>query len=231
MTRMAQKEDVARFLAQYRPIAERVGAQTGNSPELLLAQWALETRYGKSVIPGTNNLGNIKDFSGAGPRARDNMTGSTDAYRAYTSPEAFADDYAGLIGRRYKGAMGSGNDILHFATALKKGGYAEDPNYVGKLVNVYGQITGADTSGLQVPATAGGRSAASRKGAGEMDALAFYGMPATDAAPEVPAGMSPDAFAMPDEHAYSPPVRFDAGDATEDPNWIDNYINQIVQNA
>ena len=39
------------------------------SPVALLAQAALETGYGKSVIPGTNNLFNIKDPSGKGVAA------------------------------------------------------------------------------------------------------------------------------------------------------------------
>lgn len=121
------------FVRQYAPLAERVGRQIGVSPDALLGQWGLETGWGKSVIPGTNNLGNIKDFSGAGPKARDNMTGSTDAYRQYANPEAFGDDFVGLIGRRYKSAMGAGDDVQKFATALKTGGYAEDPDYVNKL--------------------------------------------------------------------------------------------------
>ena len=57
------------------------------------------------MIPGTNNLGNIKDLSGGGVSARDNMTGSTDAYRAYASPSDFASDYASLIARKYRAQL------------------------------------------------------------------------------------------------------------------------------
>lgn len=121
------------FAKVYGPAAERAGKALGVDPSMLLGQWGLETGWGKSVVPGTNNLGNIKDFAGGGVAATDNMTGSRDKYRKYDSPEAFADDFASLIQRKYPGAVGA-KDPLAFATALKDGGYAEDPRYVDKVV-------------------------------------------------------------------------------------------------
>jgi flagellum-specific peptidoglycan hydrolase FlgJ len=96
---------VDKFTADNLPLARRVGEQMGVDPSLLLGQWGLETGWGKSVIPGTNNLGNIKDFSGKGAMATDNMTGSRDAYRTYASADDFGTDFNSLISRRYKGAM------------------------------------------------------------------------------------------------------------------------------
>lgn len=124
--------DVESFVQQYQPLAERVGQKLGVSPEALLGQWGLETGWGRSVIPGTNNLGNIKDFSGKGMQATDNMTGSRDAYRAYANPDEFADDFAGLLSRRYQNALGTGADATRYFSALKEKGYAEDPHYVAK---------------------------------------------------------------------------------------------------
>jgi len=126
-------DNVKRFAEQYGPLAADVGRKIGVAPDVLLGQWGLETGWGKSVIPRTNNLGNIKDFSGGGARAVDNMTGSNDAYRAYATPDAFGSDFADLISRRYRGAVGAGADASKFASALKAGGYAEDPAYVSKL--------------------------------------------------------------------------------------------------
>lgn len=129
------------FAKVYGAAAEKAGKALGVDPQYLLGQWGLETGWGKSIVPGTNNLGNIKDFAGGGVAATDNMTGSRDKYRAYDSPEAFADDFVSLIQRKYPGAVGA-KDPLAFATALKEGGYAEDPQYVQKVVQA-SRIAGA----------------------------------------------------------------------------------------
>lgn len=120
------------FRTTYGPAAERAAKALNVDPRILLGQWGLETGWGKSVVPGTNNLGNIKDFSGSGVGATDNMTGSRDKYRQYDSPDAFADDFASLIQRKYPGAVGA-KTPEDFAKALKSGGYAEDPGYVAKV--------------------------------------------------------------------------------------------------
>ena len=133
---------IAAFKAQYQDAADHAGAQLGISPDVLLAQWGQETGWGKSVIPGTNNLGNIKDFSGGGVAATDNATGSTDKYRQYADSQAFAADYASLIRRKYPSAVGSGDDPVAFASALKSGGYAEDPNYVQNIARTFSSLTG-----------------------------------------------------------------------------------------
>lgn len=124
----------AAFIAQHQGSAQAAGKQLGVDPDLLLAQWGLETGWGKSVVPGTNNLGNIKDFSGGGVAARDNATGSVDNYRAYASPDAAAADQASLLARKYPGVVGAGSDVQKFASGLR--GYAEDPNYGSKLASV-----------------------------------------------------------------------------------------------
>lgn len=120
------------FSARYGAAAEKAGKALGVDPQVVLGQWGLETGWGKSVIPGTNNLGNIKDFSGKGVGATDNMTGSRDKYRAYESPDQFVDDYVSLIQRKYPGAVNA-KTPEDFAKALKSGGYAEDPGYVAKV--------------------------------------------------------------------------------------------------
>lgn len=120
------------FSARYGAAADKAAKALGVDPKVVLGQWGLETGWGKSVIPGTNNLGNIKDFSGAGTAATDNMTGSRDKYRAYESPDQFVDDYVSLIQRKYPNAVNA-KTPEDFAKALKSGGYAEDPGYVAKV--------------------------------------------------------------------------------------------------
>jgi flagellum-specific peptidoglycan hydrolase FlgJ len=120
------------FASRYGAAAEKAAKALGVDPNVVLGQWGLETGWGKSVIPGTNNLGNIKDFSGKGTAATDNMTGSRDKYRAYESPDQFVDDYVSLIQRKYPNAVNA-KTPEDFAKALKSGGYAEDPGYVSKV--------------------------------------------------------------------------------------------------
>ncbi|MDN7894472.1 glucosaminidase domain-containing protein, partial [Burkholderia cepacia] len=122
--------DVQGFIQQFGPVAAAVSQRIGVAPDVLLGQWGLETGWGKSIIPGTNNLGNIK---GPGVAAKDNQTGSVDQYRAYSSPLDFGNDFVNLISNRYQNAVGKGADATAYAGALKAGGYAEDPKYVGKL--------------------------------------------------------------------------------------------------
>lgn len=121
----------AEFAQVYGAAANAAGKALGIDPSVIIGQWGLETGWGKSIVPGTNNLGNIKDFSGSGVAATDNMTGSKDKYRAYATPEEFAADYVSLIQRKYPGAQNAGADPAKFAAGLK--GYAEDPRYTEKI--------------------------------------------------------------------------------------------------
>lgn len=127
----AKTSTPADFAKVYGGAAKTAGDALGVDPSVILGQWGLETGWGKSIIPGTNNLGNIKDFSGSGVGATDNMTGIRDKYRTYATPEDFAKDYADLIGRKYPGARNAGKDPAKFTAGLK--GYAEDPQYPGKV--------------------------------------------------------------------------------------------------
>ncbi|EMH3019789.1 glucosaminidase domain-containing protein [Burkholderia multivorans] len=189
----------AAFAAAYGDVATRIADQTGIDPVTVLGQLGHETGWGRSIIPGTNNLGNIKDFTGRGARARDNMTGSDDAYRVYSSPMEFADDYASLIRRKYPAALNTGPDAAATAAALVKGGYAEDPAYRSKLIaatRTVGQALGltprdpvASSGGLISSASA----ATFGRGTGDRDAspadpydLSSFGIAPDDGGPVVP---------------------------------------------
>ncbi|MDR8747229.1 glucosaminidase domain-containing protein [Burkholderia multivorans] len=189
----------AAFAAAYGDVASRIADQTGIDPVTVLGQLGHETGWGRSIIPGTNNLGNIKDFTGRGARARDNMTGSDDAYRVYSSPMEFADDYASLIRRKYPAALNTGPDAAATAAALVKGGYAEDPAYRSKLIaatRTVGQALGltprdpvASSGGLIPSASA----ATFGRGTGDRDAspadpydLSSFGIAPDDGGPVVP---------------------------------------------
>lgn len=180
------------FAMQYGPIAAQVGQRLGVDPTILLGQWGLETGWGKSVVPGTNNLGNIKDFTGGGVGATDNMTGSRDNYRQFDTPEAFGDHFAGLIERKYPNAVGAGGDPQAFAQALKAGGYAEDPAYPNKIAAVTNTV---------------------RKQPGVMDQIAAAIFPAAQAG-TLPGGNPFDQFDSPAGQVASNP--FDQFDSPVD---------------
>jgi hypothetical protein len=186
----------AAFVAQHAGTAAATGQQLGVDPNLLLAQWGLETGWGKSVIPGTNNLGNIKDFSGGGVAARDNATGSNDNYRAYASPDAFAADQASLLSRKYPGVVGAGSDVQKFAAGLR--GYAEDPQYGQKLAataqtvqrvaqqnpSLFARVGNAVASAIS--GTANAATPPELSGISDDDLLAALASRRQDAAPQAP---------------------------------------------
>ena len=120
-------EVVKMFVEEYGPVAKQVSSQIGVAPSVLLSQWAMETNYGRE-IPGHFNLGNIKDFSGAGTEARDRQTKSVDKYLNFESPEAFGDYYAHMMKRLYPETLNTGSDIGKYSRGLSmgsKGSYYE----------------------------------------------------------------------------------------------------------
>lgn len=133
------------FTASFGDAATWAANQLGVDPSVVLGQWGLETGWGKHVIPGTNNLGNIKDVSGGGTAATDNQTGSNDNYRNYDNSMGFAKDYVSLLQRKYPQALNTGSDANAFFTGLKSGGYAEDKGYVSKGVSATGMVAKAPT--------------------------------------------------------------------------------------
>lgn len=118
------------FAKQYGAAAQRAGAELGVDPKLILGQWGEETGWGKSVIPGTNNLGNIKTKTGGVP-AIDNQTKTKDRYAKFASLDDFADHYVNLVKASYPGVVNAGSDVAKFTKGLK--GYAEDSKYPTKV--------------------------------------------------------------------------------------------------
>jgi hypothetical protein len=111
-------------------------------PRIILAQFGVETGWGKSVIPGTYNLGNIKS-AGKGVEATDNVTKSKDRYLKFEDPEVFADYYAQYMKRQFPEVVGAGSSVDAFTKALRpgqKGGDAEDAEYGPKLGNAFSLV-------------------------------------------------------------------------------------------
>jgi peptidoglycan hydrolase FlgJ len=149
----ASKSD---FIKQMLPHAEAAARELGVDPHALLAQAALETGWGKSVPCNAAgecsfNLFGIKagtQWSGAAVNVptlefeEGVAVRKVERFRAYESPADSFRDYAKLIGNntRYENAVGTGDNVAAFASALQRGGYATDPNYARKLVAVANEL-------------------------------------------------------------------------------------------
>ena len=121
------------------------------SKELILAQAAEETGWGKHVLPGTNNIFNIKaspDWHG--PTKTFNVweiengkkVWKDQDFRVYGSAEEALLDRVKFLkeNSRYAKAglfdEGTKGHVDKEAAALQKAGYATDPNYAKQLVAV-----------------------------------------------------------------------------------------------
>lgn len=138
------------FLQTFAEVARATARELGLSPDLLLAQAALETGWGRKSIRGpdgqeSHNLFGLK--AGRHWKGRTVEVATTEyvqgraqrrveAFRAYDSVEAAFADYARLLKRRYGAALAPGATPESFGQALQEGGYATDPDYARKIVRV-----------------------------------------------------------------------------------------------
>lgn len=154
----ASPEDIATFSQKLMPLLQKAGQQLGVSPKILLAQTAIETGWGRSVVG--NNLFGIKagsSWTGAKVDAATHeyengqLISITDAFRAYPNAEASVQDFVSLVqnSSRYRAALGKADDVVGYAQALIAGGWATDINYVGKLQAV---ATGPSVAAASTPA-------------------------------------------------------------------------------
>ncbi|BCX88642.1 flagellar protein FlgJ [Methylomarinovum tepidoasis] len=145
-------ESPQQFIAALRPKARKAAAALGVDPDLLLAQAALETGWGKRIIHhpdgrSSHNLFNIKaGRSWEGDRVQVNTLEYLDgvavkkraAFRAYDDYDQSFADYADLLRQpRYRRALRHAGDPEKYLRALQESGYATDPNYADKILAIY----------------------------------------------------------------------------------------------
>ncbi len=149
-------EDRQAFLQRIAPLAQDAAARLGVAPEVLSAQAALESGWGRQPLRGadgsdSHNLFGIKATGGwRGDVVRSATTeyeqgeaqSRTESFRAYAGPAQSFDDLARLLltSPRYRAALGTGADAAAYGQALQQGGYATDPAYAAKLARVAAQI-------------------------------------------------------------------------------------------
>ena len=147
---------VEAFVSRMLPAAQRASEASGVPAQLIMAQAALESGWGKREIrmedgsTSFNVFGIKADRSWKGPVAESATTEFVNgapqktraAFRAYGSyDEAFAD-YAKFLSNnpRYSGVVAT-RDPAEAAHGLQRAGYATDPEYGGKLVRIMKQMT------------------------------------------------------------------------------------------
>ena len=132
--------------------AHETGKKLNLKPEVLIAQAALETGWGKFAVRdengiSSNNLFNIKaDSRWSGPRMNKETTEYVQGvarqehakFRAYESISASFNDYANFLqgNERYQKAISSGENSSKFLRELQSAGYATDPKYAEKIENI-----------------------------------------------------------------------------------------------
>ncbi|WP_442108969.1 flagellar assembly peptidoglycan hydrolase FlgJ [Pseudomonas sp. NUPR-001] len=144
------------FVATMLPMAEQAAKRIGIDPRYLVAQAALETGWGKSVMrqadgSSSHNLFGIKatgNWQGDQARAitsefRDGQfVKETAAFRSYDSYQDSFHDLVSLLqnNSRYKDAVSSADNPEQFAKELQKAGYATDPDYARKIISIARQL-------------------------------------------------------------------------------------------
>jgi flagellar protein FlgJ len=146
-----QMTEQQKFIDSVLPSAINIQKQTRLPAAAMVAQACLETGYGKYVIKDKDTgrfSYNLFGIKGKGP-AGGAKTLTTEykgtkpyqvvaEFRAYHNYEESFADYAKLITQnsRYARAVAVRNDPVAYAEAIQNCGYATDPEYAKKLINI-----------------------------------------------------------------------------------------------
>ncbi len=149
--------DADEFVNAMLPMAKEAADRIGVDPRYLVAQAALETGWGKSVMrqpdgSSSHNLFGIKasaNWKGDSARAITSefrngaMVKETAEFRSYASYRDSFHDLVNLLqsNSRYQDVLKSADKPEQFVRELQKAGYATDPNYANKISNIARQMT------------------------------------------------------------------------------------------
>ena len=144
------------FVNTMLPMAKEAAARIGVDPRYLVAQAALETGWGKSVMraqdgSSSHNLFGIKassNWTGDSARAitsefrNGQMVKETAQFRSYASYKDSFHDLVTLLqtNNRYQDVVKSADNPEQFVRELQKAGYATDPNYATKISQIAKQM-------------------------------------------------------------------------------------------
>ena len=144
------------FVNTMLPMAKEAADRIGVDPRYLVAQAALETGWGKSVMraqdgSSSHNLFGIKassNWKGDSARAITSefrngaMVKETAEFRSYASYKDSFHDLVTLLqsNNRYQEVLKSADNPEQFVRELQKAGYATDPNYASKISQIAKQM-------------------------------------------------------------------------------------------
>ncbi|MGN7739721.1 flagellar assembly peptidoglycan hydrolase FlgJ [Pseudomonas sp. 22526] len=144
------------FVATMLPMAQQAADRIGVDPRYLVAQAALETGWGKSVMrqqdgSSSHNLFGIKAGSSwKGDQARaitsefrnGQMVKETAEFRSYASYQDSFHDLVTLLqsNNRYQEVLKAADNPEQFVRELQKAGYATDPDYASKISQIAKQM-------------------------------------------------------------------------------------------
>ncbi|MNM32415.1 Peptidoglycan hydrolase FlgJ [compost metagenome] len=145
------------FVNTMLPMAKEAADRIGVDPRYLVAQAALETGWGKSVMraqdgSSSHNLFGIKassNWQGNSARAitsefrNGEMVKETAEFRSYDSYKDSFHDLVTLLqtNNRYQDVLKSADNPEQFVRELQKAGYATDPDYASKISQIAKQMT------------------------------------------------------------------------------------------
>lgn len=145
------------FVTALTKPAQKVQQKLGVPFEVVIAQAALETGWGKKIIKdnngnSSNNLFNIKaDSRWAGEKVtkdslefeQGNMVKKSAPFRMYESLNESVNDYVNFLSTndRYQGALDKSSNVEHFLQGLQQAGYATDPQYANKIMATLRTVT------------------------------------------------------------------------------------------
>lgn len=137
------------FVMMLKPHAEKAAAELQISPDVLIAQVALETGWGKHVIHDRsgNNSFNLFNIKAGGQWQGEKVNVNTLEYRNGIAAQEKSDfrkyndysesfsDYVRLMKNnpRYEKVLATGTNSSAYADALQSAGYATDPHYAKKI--------------------------------------------------------------------------------------------------
>ena len=140
------------FVTTMLPYAKDAAQKLGVSPNVLVAQAALETGWGNSIGKLANgktsyNLFNIKASANFDGQKYAKQTVEYDdgvakiekaSFRAYSNYQESFDDYVNFIqsNPRYQSALNEASDSKRYIEGIHQAGYATDPRYAEKVNRV-----------------------------------------------------------------------------------------------